>query len=501
MKTKFISFYCEPNDGTYYTKCAYFIKNKFDEFGLTYDIRELPNSENNYMLNCLKKPRFILDMLNELDEPLIWIDIDSHFQRPPSIMDECTSDVGFVARRQAYNTPYCGLLYFSNTATTKKFLEDWAQRCENQINDTIDGSYEGGDHHQLVVAVKENIHDATFESFPNTVAELVEIDAYADIVFGLSGLEEKIKKEDIHNKNKIQVFYPPFSLSDHSSCGKLRPKLFHWVDTEQNIQVFIDNGMMRAQNHPKRTGTNRFGWLCESRSILPELYHKLKTQYLQFFDHFDAIFTCDEDLLSLDNRFIKALSGSNLPWTQHEICNDYADGTYTEKTKICSLLASSKLMTQGHKMRHKLAEELKDNIDIFGGVAGSPKIGKGTHASKSEALEDYMFSITIENDSYNNYFTEKITDCFANGTIPVYWGCPNIGEYFEEDGIIWLNDDFDINSLTTELYKSKIDAVKENYQIATSMVMSDDIIWNKIEEYISPYPTPNLLETMMEKNE
>ena len=115
---------------------------------------------------------------------------------------------------------------------------------------------------------------------------------------------------------------------------------------------------------------------------------------------------------------------------------------------------------------------------------GTDGVASSNHPPKEEALRDYMFSITIENDAYNNYFTEKITDCFANGTIPVYWGSPNIGEYFNEDGIILLTEDFDINSLTKELYDSKIDTVKENYERVCKLKMSDDILWDEVSKII-----------------
>jgi hypothetical protein len=28
-----------------------------------------------------------------------------------------------------------------------------------------------------------------------------------------------------------------------------------------------------------------------------------------------------------------------------------------------------------------------------------------------------------------NWVTEKIVDCVITGTVPIYWGAPNIGEY------------------------------------------------------------------------
>ena len=38
------------------------------------------------------------------------------------------------------------------------------------------------------------------------------------------------------------------------------------------------------------------------------------------------------------------------------------------------------------------------------------------------------------------YFTEKLLDCFLTRTVPVYWGCPDIYEYFDLDGIIHVNN-------------------------------------------------------------
>jgi isopentenyl phosphate kinase len=51
-----------------------------------------------------------------------------------------------------------------------------------------------------------------------------------------------------------------------------------------------------------------------------------------------------------------------------------------------------------------------------------------------------------ENSIYPKYYTEKITDCFATGTIPIYYGDRSIGEDFDMNGIIFM-DDIDINNL------------------------------------------------------
>ena len=475
MKTKFLSFYSDRNGTDYYTQCADKLKSRFDELGASYHIEELASKEN-YMLNCLMKPKFILDSMEKLDEPLIWVDIDCRINKLPNEFDSIETDIGIVIREHDMKTPHSALIFFNNTEKSKEFLREWIELCESKVSEAKVGKYTQGDHHQLILLMETSESNPIFTVFPPAMCA-TENDR-AKVSIGLSHGDRDIAKE-----NKLQAMYPPFKIEHGSSCAKLKPKFFHWTNKPSEMQVFIDNGMFKIHQYPKEEGTYRFGWLCESRAIVPELYEALSKSPDRFFKYFDAIFTCDEGLLSTDERYKFALSGSNLPWTP------FVNFGVHKKDKLCSLLASPKTTTEGHKMRHRLAEELKDSVDLFGGVAGSNQVGESGPASaghppKEEALKDYMFSITIENDKYNNYFTEKITDCFANGTIPVYWGCPNIDKYFNTDGIIILDDDFNINSLTKDLYESKIKAVKENYERISMMRMSDDILWDEIAKYV-----------------
>jgi hypothetical protein len=48
----------------------------------------------------------------------------------------------------------------------------------------------------------------------------------------------------------------------------------------------------------------------------------------------------------------------------------------------------------------------------------------------AEMCDNYMFTIAIENTSHEHYFTEKIVNPFLYHTIPLYWGCKKIEEYF-----------------------------------------------------------------------
>ena len=280
---------------------------------------------------------------------------------------------------------------------------------------------------------------------------------------------------------KLQAIGAPFN-THWSSNSNRTPDSFLWSKDENEIKVYIDSSIVRGANYTKTN--KKFAWFCESRIVRHAVYEDIKANLSKYKNSYYKIFTCDEDLLSLDkDLFVFSFAGSNLPWTP---MNEYC---LYSKNKLVSLLASANTSTEGHKNRIRLAEKFKNSVDLYGGIFGSNKIGiNGNehyhHKKKTEALKDYMFSITIENCKYDTYFTEKVTDCFANGTIPIYYGTDKICDYFNKDGIIFLTEDFDLNTLTPELYNSKLDAVKDNLERVKNLVGSDDYLLKQIEKVI-----------------
>lgn len=279
---------------------------------------------------------------------------------------------------------------------------------------------------------------------------------------------------------KLKTNWAPFPI-EYSSCSSLRPKEFEWSKTEGIATVWIDTSITGHQGSP----SGNFGWFCESSEILPTLKSQLLNQSHRFKNHFQHIFTCDSELINRDpSFFIFNPPGSNLPWTKPQ------DFRIPEKTKLCSMISSSKDMTTGHKLRISVANQLKDKLDLFGGAAGSQRSGQGIGPngdwwrSKEDSLAPYMFSLVFENSSYDNYYTEKITDCFALGVIPIYWGSPLISEKFNKEGIIFWDRSFDPDSLSPELYQSKIEAVKDNLERVKSLQSSDDLLFRKIEMFV-----------------
>ena len=82
-------------------------------------------------------------------------------------------------------------------------------------------------------------------------------------------------------------------------------------------------------------------------------------------------------------------------------------------------------------------------------------------------LFDSMFHIAIENTSIRNYFSEKILDCFQSRTVPIYYGCPNIGDFFNINGIFVAHNVDEIteicNKLTPDTYNNMLSAIEDNF--------------------------------------
>ena len=72
-----------------------------------------------------------------------------------------------------------------------------------------------------------------------------------------------------------------------------------------------------------------------------------------------------------------------------------------------------------------------NEVDLYGGrwEDAAPfvkKIWRGFADDKPATMGDYTFALCFENAIWPDYVTEKIFDCMLVGTIPIYWGAPDI---------------------------------------------------------------------------
>lgn len=211
-------------------------------------------------------------------------------------------------------------------------------------------------------------------------------------------------------------------------------------------------------------GDNNIGYLIESKTIIPGVYVDFLLKWEGVIDNFKYIFVQDSSLLKYHPK-IKWAPASFI-WIDEPMIYP--------KNKLVSMISSKKRMCEEHHKRLEMVDIMLNTgmVDVYG--QGIRYVEK-----KEMALCDYMFSIAMENARYAGNFTEKIMDCFATGTIPIYSGDPTIDRFFNPDGIINLKDDFHPSQLSEELYYEKMDAIKENLEIVKQFASIQDWVYEK----------------------
>jgi hypothetical protein len=198
---------------------------------------------------------------------------------------------------------------------------------------------------------------------------------------------------------------------------------------------------------------NVYLWIIESPLILEHFHPGFFNKVNHNMNKFKKIFTHDRYLTELNDKFV---------FKSHGDCsiNDYKN---LEKNKLISMISSNKRWVDGHELRHQIIKKYHDKFDLYGH-------GFNDIDCKEVGLNQYAFSIAVENCNKDYYFTEKIIDCFRTKTIPIYWGCPSIGDFFDKRGIIQFNkiDDLEsiLNSLDYSKYYNVIDAIETNYKLS-----------------------------------
>lgn len=239
--------------------------------------------------------------------------------------------------------------------------------------------------------------------------------------------------------------------------------------------VYAHNEIKNLIGNPE----HRYALLIETKEICPEPYDILLNNE-QLAKKFDLIFTHSDALLEKyqNARFVPA---GGVWYGQTTYGGIVSNKLYLGKDKNISLVCSDKVMCELHRIRLELAMKYKNTkeVDTFGTFDG------GKYVQISETLQEYRFSIVIENTLSKYCFTEKILNCFEAMTIPIYLGAQCIGQFFNEEGIITITIEDAKNGLesiidkcTEEYYLNHIEAVKDNFNRVQEYTCQEDYLTN-----------------------
>ena len=108
----------------------------------------------------------------------------------------------------------------------------------------------------------------------------------------------------------------------------------------------------------------------------------------------------------------------------------------TAKTGFCNFVYSN-CFAQGARAR--FFDMLSQYKRIESGGCYRNNVG-GPVPNKRKFQESTKFTIAFENTTYDGYATEKLVEAFAAGTVPIYYGDPNISTDFNPEAFINVHD-------------------------------------------------------------
>lgn len=259
------------------------------------------------------------------------------------------------------------------------------------------------------------------------------------------------------------------SQYDHFTLPQT-PKYIKWVNHPTKIQFFSDEFIPLNKN-PENSAL-----LIEPHSIQPRIYDYIERNWQDF----KYIFTHDGYLLD------------NIPNTKRILFGGVYEFNDIPKTKDISFCSSRKTMCDLHRRRLDLAYELEkyDIVDCMGTYNG------GKYVTTKEIYAPYRFSIIIENWIDDYWFTEKICNCFANKCVPIYYGARRIGEFFDENGIVFADSVDDIYEwvkimdkyVNLEKWYSNLKPhIDENYERVKQFTCFEDTFYRDYKDLLEAY--------------
>ena len=273
-----------------------------------------------------------------------------------------------------------------------------------------------------------------------------------------------------NNKLKLKIIDRSFAHCSYSNNPMPPVSFSKYIDWDRNVSdneelvFYTDNDIynVNISGHKKRIAwliepyikqIGNYNWLMENNNL------------------FDYVLINEKSLLDKGDNFIYYPFGGC--WIEPE------NRMFHDKTKIVSIICSHKKSVPDHHKRHELIKRFGDVIDVM---------GRGYKAidSITDGLKNYAFHIAMENQRRDLHFSEKLINPIMTGTIPIYWGMPSIGDYFDTRGMIIMNDieEFsDIyNNLGSELYQEMLPYAKDNFETAKQYVLSEDWMYENIFE-------------------
>lgn len=212
----------------------------------------------------------------------------------------------------------------------------------------------------------------------------------------------------------------------------------------------------------------------------------------KYYDHFSKVYTWDDSLID-NKKFFKFYYPHVLPMQPEKVP--------FEQKKFTVMIAS-------HWVPHRIdilnffSSKPKNEFEFYGRSCPNGKFapmykgaipGYHSGSAKIETLQQYKFCFCFENSlNLKGYVTEKIFDCFAAGTVPIYQGASNIELYIPKNCYIDRRDFasneevyFFLKNMSKKQYEKYLDNIKQYLASEKSFLFSKENFNNILYEAVT----------------
>jgi hypothetical protein len=227
-------------------------------------------------------------------------------------------------------------------------------------------------------------------------------------------------------------------------------------------------------------------WVPKQRRIIfvndpPEL----KNYYSHFLNQFG---------IAVSPMPLKGFKGI---WLQQQSCqpwflfgqnyDELKAANYEEKAFELSIVCSNAFKFEVQRQRLKFANDLKqiigDRLHWYGrGIKDIP--------SKVQAIAPYRYSIALENNTIEHFWTEKLADIYLGCAFPFYAGGPNLQRYFPEGSFEYLDIKNPqasaakiVKAMDAGLFEQRLPLIRAARQKLLDEYNFCNVVWEIIRKY------------------
>ena len=258
------------------------------------------------------------------------------------------------------------------------------------------------------------------------------------------------------NKKRIKVKYVDFW---NGNTGWQKLNIRHIIDKHYDVELSEEPDYLICSCF----GDNYKNFDCIRIMLIGENFSTDWNEYDYGID-FDDYELLDRHFHMINNAFI----AYGYPSVERMLTKHlHAEEIFKEKTDFCSYMFSHKVGFRDGFFK-KLSEYKK--INSGGKCLNNTDVTPGVEA-KLEFEKKHKFSIAFENSVRPGYITEKLVDAFAAGTIPIYYGAPDVTKYFNEKAMIVIKS---LDEIPNAI--ERIKEIDNNDELYLSMLKENAVV-------------------------